>query len=155
MPLSPDSIFVSNEIKMEEFSMAGIDNPMAYFTRVVQNMDKNDYRSNDRFYSYISSVGNEQDVLVEMAKIIQEPIQDTIESEIMASCVENWLMHIENEILYSAISELTKSNQFLLYLLYVRELTQKECGYILGIKQASVARRRKRILNQLKSFLAM
>ncbi len=54
-----------------------IKNPVAYFSRMIQNLDKNEYRANDNFYNHISSIGDGGDLQRECMKSKSVPEQNT------------------------------------------------------------------------------
>ncbi len=45
-----------------------IKNPVAYFSRMIQNLNKNEYRANDNFYNHVSSIGDGGDLQREYMK---------------------------------------------------------------------------------------
>jgi DNA-directed RNA polymerase specialized sigma24 family protein len=99
--------------------MAEINNPEAYFGRMLRNSDKNEYRANDNFYNHISSVGDEYDIQQESAVQdgLQKPDANSIERQISEASAENWLLFMENERLHKALSTLpTADVEFLLEL---------------------------------------
>ncbi len=99
--------------------MAEIKNPEAYFSKMVQNSDKNEYRSNDNYYSYISSVGDANDLQQECAKRhkASECEVDSVERYLSEASVENWLLFMENEKLHTVLSSMpTDDVAFLLEL---------------------------------------
>ena len=86
--------------------MADIKNPMAYFSAMVRNSRKTEYRSNDNFYKHISSVGDEDDIQDKLGgeKSVQEHGVDYIEKQLSESSVENWLLFMEKECPHKALS---------------------------------------------------
>jgi RNA polymerase sigma factor (sigma-70 family) len=137
--------------------MTEINNPEAYFSKMVRNSDKNEYRSNDNFYNHISSVGDANDLQQECAKR-QNPSEheaNSIEQHLSEASVENWLLLLDNTSLHKALSELPAGHLMLMYMLYVQRLKQAECALILGIKQAEVSRLHSRIKRVLQKRLNM
>ncbi len=116
--------------------MAEIKNPEAYFSRMIQNLDKNEYRANDNFYNHISSIGDGGDLQRECMKSnpTQERDDCSIERQIGEASVENWLLLLDSPALHDALSELPDEHLKLMYMLYVLRLRQVECASILGVK---------------------
>ncbi len=137
--------------------MAEIKNPEAYFSRMIQNLDKNEYRANDNFYNHISSIGDGGDLQREYMKSKSVPEQNTnaIERQIGEASVENWLLLLDSPALHDALSELPDEHLKLMYMLYVLRLKQAECASILGLKQAEVSRLHSRIKKILQNRLMM
>lgn len=128
-----------------------IKNPEAYYATVVRNMDKNDYRANDNFYKHVDSVGDEQDIRKKIRDSQSGPIPHdfSMERQLCDASLQNWLMTLENDSLYNALIMLPPDNLKLIYLLYVRGLSQTECALSLGVKQGAVSRKH----NRIKLFL--
>ena len=135
--------------------MAEIKKPGAYFSTMVKNSYKDEFRSNDNFYNHISSVGDESDVQVEISKSSAPPEGDTdsIEQRLGEGNATNWLLFMENKRLHRALSKLPAYDLNLVYMLYVLRLNQAECADILGINQGSISKRHNRIKNILSKFL--
>ncbi len=99
--------------------MAEIKNPEAYFCRMIQNLDKNDYRANDNYYNHVSSVGNLNDIQRECGKHPKrsEHEANTVERQLSENNAENWLLFMEDERLHLVMSSLpTDDVEFLLEL---------------------------------------
>ena len=137
--------------------MAEIKNPVAYFSRMIQNLDKNEYRANDNFYNHISSIGDGGDLQREYMKSKSVPEQDaySIERRLSEASLENWLLLLDNTALHDALSELPGEHLRLVYMLYVQRLKQAECASILGVKQAEISKLHSRIKKILQKRLEM
>jgi DNA-directed RNA polymerase specialized sigma24 family protein len=139
---------------MEVCYMAEIKNPEGYFTRIVQNSYKDEYRSNDNFYNHISSVGDEHEVQLECAKqeAAKEPDADFVERELCDTSVENWLLLMENERLHTALCNLpTADVKFLLALANYR-FNKTDFAKDRGISQQAVSKRFHRLRKKIISF---
>ncbi len=136
--------------------MAEIKNPEAYFSRMIQNLDKNEYRANDNFYNHVSSIGDGGDLQQEYMKSKAASEQDahSIERQIGEASVENWLMFMENERLHSALSSLpTDDLEFLLELAKYR-FEKASYAKEYSVTQQAVSKRyhrlRKKILEHME-----
>ncbi len=140
--------------------MAEIKNPVAYFSRVVRNLDKNEYRANDNFYNHISSIGDGGDLQREYMKSKSAPEQNTnaIERQIGEASVENWLLLMDDERLHLALSSLpTDDVEFLLELAKNR-FNQAAFAKAISTTRQAVSKRflrlRKKILENMKRGLS-
>lgn len=134
--------------------MSEINNWLAYCRKVVKNMNINDFRSNDNFYKHVSSVGNEHDV--QRKKLSEQGVSqedNCVENSLSESSFENWLIHLDNAELHNAINRLSKTDQRILYLLYVHGLSQEECGQVLHIPQRTISHRHYKIITNLRNTL--
>lgn len=134
--------------------MAEIKNPKAFFSAVVRNSYKDEYRANDNFYNHISSVGDDSDVQREYTERILEYRTDFIEWQLIEANVENWLLLMEDEHLHTALNDLPVTDvEFLLRLAKYR-FNKTDYAKEIGISQQAVSKRfhrlRKKIIDILK-----
>ncbi len=134
--------------------MAEIKDPEAYFGKVVRNSEKNEFRSNDRFYEHIDSVGDSADVERELAKAksAKESSTDSVEDLLSKADAASWLLFIENEKLYKALSQLSEKDVELLFLIYSAKLRQAEIAHHYGVSQGAIADRHKRLKKKISAF---
>ena len=123
--------------------MATIKNPHAYCKRVIMNSLKNEYRQNDNAYKHISPVGDKIFLLMD-----REVPESEWERMISEKNPRLWLAFIENEKLFFALNSLADDDLYLVFVLFVRQMTQREAADYLGITQQAVSKR----WAQLKNF---
>ena len=123
--------------------MAEIIKPNAYFRTVVRNSDKNEYRSNDNYFNYISSVGGEADIQRECSgeKVSSECGTDHIEQALSETSAKNWLLFMKNEQLHIALSSLPISDVEFLLALAGCNFNKSEYAQENGISQQAVSKR--------------
>lgn len=134
--------------------MAEIKNPMAYFSTMVRNSYKTEYRSNDNFYKHISSVGDEFDIQEKLdgEKGTPQSGSDAIEQSLGEASAENWLLFMENERLQKALSSLLPADVQFLFALSTFDFKQTALARFLGVSQSAVAQRKKRIFKKILRF---
>lgn len=135
--------------------MTKIKNPEAYFSTMVRNSYKNEFRANDNFFNHISSVGDESDIQQESTGEERQQEHDTnfIEKRLCEASVENWLLFMENERLHSILSKLPKKDVELLFLLFVVRLRQADIARLCNVSQGAIGYRYKRLKIKILSFL--
>jgi RNA polymerase sigma factor (sigma-70 family) len=138
--------------KMEDCYMAEIKNPEGYFTEMVQNSYKNEYRSNDNFFNHISSVGDETDIQEAHRTGKKTPKVGQVEDSLVESSVENWLLLMESERLHRALSRLKQKDIQCLYLMFVQRYTNIELGDHFGLKPNTIAKWKQRLIDNLKKY---
>ena len=134
--------------------MTEIKKPEAYFGKMVKNSDRNEFRANDNYFKYISSVGNEVDLQLEASKgkHAQEHITDFIEQQLCEADIDNWLLFMENEQLHKALTELSRPELRLLYVLIVHGLTHREAANLYSVSHTTVGKKYRQIISNIKLF---
>ena len=144
-----------NLTKMEDYKMSDIKKPNAYFSTMVRNSRKDDYRANDNFYKHISSVGSEADVQ-------QHTVQNTtrveldayyIEQQLCETTAQNWLLFMEDKRLHKALCKLKPKDISFLFALSKYRYNCNEYAQISGFSKQAVSKRFRRLKKILKLFL--
>ncbi|MDR1704902.1 MAG: hypothetical protein LBS19_09515 [Clostridiales bacterium] len=132
--------------------MAEIKNPDAYFSRIVRNSYKDEYRANDNYYNHVSSVGDANDLQQECAKHkgASEHEANSVEWLLSEANVDNWLMLMDDARLHSALLRLKPEEIQCLYLLYVLRYSNIEAGAYFGMTPNAVAKWKRRLIGAVK-----
>jgi DNA-directed RNA polymerase specialized sigma24 family protein len=145
----------SDFMKMEDSHMSEIKNPGAYFSTMVRNSYRDEYRSNDNYYSHVSSVGDEIDLQHEYAKRknVTEYGDDSPEQQLCENSVENWLLFMEDMRLHAALSSFPASDvEFLLKLAEYR-FNQKIYAEACGVTKQATSKRFRRIRKKILEIM--
>ena len=127
--------------------MSTIKNPHAYYKRVVMNSMKNEYRQNDNAYKHISPVGDKIFLLMN-----REVPESEWERMIGEKDTRLWLEFIESDELFLALSSLDEDDLYLVFILFVEGMTQREAAKCLDVAQSTVSHRWRRLKQQLKKY---
>lgn len=127
--------------------MSTVKNPHAYYKRVVMNSIKNEYRQNDNAYKHISPVGDKIFLLMD-----REVPESEWERMIGEKDPRLWLEFIERDELFLALSSLDEDDLYLVFILFVEGMTQKEAAECLDVAQSTVSHRWRRLKQQLKKY---
>ena len=135
--------------------MAKINNPEAYFRKVVRNSYKNEYRSNDNFFKHISSVGDETDIQEKYSQATTERKQntDSVENLLSETSAENWLLFMENDQLHKALRQLPVADVEFLFTLAEYHFKQSAFAQDHNLSRQAVSKRfqklKRKILNSI------
>ena len=121
--------------------------PLAYFKAVVRNSKKNEYRQNENERKYISPTG----IWFDGYETTLSGTDD-LEQQISIQNAADWLRFIDNERLYTALSGLSQEDIEFLFSFYKNGFTERQMAKHLNVSQATVHKRRKKILNKIKAF---
>lgn len=110
----------------------------------------------DHFFKHVSSVGDEVDIQQEFSEP-ERPLEysaDFIEQQLSELSVENWLLFMENERLYKALSSLPMAEvEFLLELVARFKLNQTAFANANGISRQSVSKHFRRFRKKFLEIL--
>lgn len=120
---------------------------LSYFSKslhyVAQNFDKK-IRDKNKKMIWLSDNYEENTNILENI-----PDEDTLENEI-PYLVENVENYFEHELLYEMVSTLTLRQKKIIYLFYVKNLSDKQISKTLSISVQAVNKQRNSVLNNLK-----
>lgn len=120
---------------------------LAYFTTMIRNSDKNEYRQNANAFNHISATGVWFDGY-------RQPVgsETDIESQIGAQRPEDWLLFIEDARLHAALCSLKSKDLEFVFVMFRNGYTQRQMAAHLGIRQNAVHERWRRIRKIIETF---
>ncbi len=124
----------------------GIKNELAYFYKVIKNMDKKDSLKRSEIQKHEISI--EDITYDEFSK------EFNLDKQLFEKSLLGWIELIENEKLHMAVNNLSLDEKILLNYVFYEEKTQREISEIYNIAQQSIAKKVARLINQLKRFLS-
>jgi len=116
--------------------------PYAYYKAVVSNSLKNEYRANDNACNHIAFY----DELPE-----RESSDAMIENELAPQSPENLLMFLDNPRLHRALSQLTREELRIVYLMYLG-YKHNEIAEDYGVSRATMTQRIGRIRKKIEKM---
>ncbi len=124
----------------------GIKNELAYFYKVIKNMDKKDSLKRSEIQKHEISI--EDITYDEFSK------EFNLDKQLFEKSLLGWIELIENEKLHMAVNNLSLDEKILLNYVFYEEKTQREISEIYNIAQQSIAKKVARLINKLKRFLS-
>lgn len=122
-----------------------IKNEMAYFNKVVKNMDLDDIEKEKK---HANNNVHYEEFLFENSDLIFE-----IEIENKHSGRLRWIDLIQNEALHGAIEKLSDEEKYFITLLFYEEKTQKELAVICKISESTVFYKINKIMRKIKKYM--
>jgi len=122
-----------------------VKNEMAYFKKVVRNMDLDDIKSEKKHTDNEIHYG---EFLDENSKDI---FQIMTESKYKGSL--SWIDLIQNEKLHIAIEKLSEEEKYFITLLFYENRTQEELANFYNVKQPAVYHKINKIIRKIKFYL--
>jgi DNA-directed RNA polymerase specialized sigma subunit, sigma24 homolog len=123
-----------------------IKNELAYFKKVVKNMDLDDIK-NER--KHIDNDIHYEEFLDENSIDI---FQIMTESKYKGSL--SWIDLIQNEKLHRAIEKLTEEEKYLITLLFYENRTQEELADFYNVRQPAIYHKINKIIRKIKFYLS-
>ena len=122
-----------------------IKNELAYFYRVIKNMDIKDNIKQSKI--------NEHETPLDEILYGQFSAGETMDKHLEEKTLLGWIELIENPKLYEAVKSLSIEDQIFISYIVKEGQNQREVARIYGINQRTVGRKLEKILNLLKTFL--
>ena len=118
-----------------------IKNEIAYFNKVVQNMDNKDLSKNIK--------------INEFEKLSDEIDEICYKSDeyFNGDNLLDWIELIENADLHRALKSLSIEEQTLISYIFYKEKTQSEVAKIYGVAQKSISKRMNKIICKIKNII--
>ena len=124
----------------------GIKNELAYFYKVIKNMDKKDSLKRSEIQKHEISI--EDITYDDFSK------EFNLDKQLFEKNLLGWIELVENEKLHMAVNNLNLDEKILLNYVFYEEKTQREISEIYNIAQQSIAKKVARLINKLKRFLS-
>ena len=122
-----------------------IKNELAYFYRVIKNMDIKDNIKQSKI--------NEHETPLDEILYDQFSVDENLDKHLEEQNLLGWIELIENPKLYEAVKSLSIEDQIFISYIVKEGQNQREVARIYGINQRTVGRKLEKILNLLKTFL--
>lgn len=123
-----------------------IKNEMAYFNKVVKNMDLDDIEKEKK---HANNNVHYEEFLFENSDLIFE-----IEIENKHSGRLCWIDLIQNEELHGAIEKLSDEEKYFITLLFYEDMTQEELAKFYKVKQPAIYHRINKIIRKIKNYIS-
>lgn len=114
-----------------------IKNELAYFYKVIKNMDKKDSLKRSEIQKHEISI--EDITYDEFSK------EFNLDKQLFEKSLLGWIELIENEKLHMAVNNLSLDEKILLNYVFYEEKTQREISEIYNIAQQSIAKKSSQI----------
>lgn len=118
-----------------------IKNRIAYFNKVVQNMDAKDLSKNIKINEF-EKLSNEI-----------EEINYRSDEYFNGGDLLDWLELVENSDLHRALKSLSIEELTLISYIFYKEKTQREVAKIYGVAQKSISKRMNKIIYKIKNII--
>ena len=122
-----------------------IKNELAYFYKVIKNLDIKD--------SIKQSKINEYETPLDEILYNQFSVDENLDKHLEEQNLLGWIELIENPKLYEAVKSLSIEDQIFISYIVKEGRTQREVARIYGINQRTAGRKLEKILSLLKTFL--
>ena len=122
-----------------------IKNELAYFYKVIKNMDIKDNIKQSKI--------NEHKTPLDEILYDQFSVDENLDKHLEEQNLLGWIELIENPKLYEAVKSLSIEDQIFISYIVKEGQNQREVARIYGINQRTVGRKLEKILNLLKTFL--
>ena len=123
----------------------GIKNELAYFYKVIKNMDSDDNTKRTKINKHETSIEE-----VPCNKISYECEMDKL---LFKNSLLGWIELIENERLHKAVKSLSIEDQIFISYIVKECKTQRELAQIYKVDHKTVGRKIVKILNIIRKFL--
>ena len=123
-----------------------IKNEMAYFNKVVKNMDLDDIEKEKK---HANNNVHYEEFLFDNSDLIFE-----IEIENKHSGRLRWIDLIQNEALHGAIERLSDEEKYFITLLFYEDMTQEELAKFYKVKQPAIYHRINKIIRKIKNYIS-
>lgn len=135
----------NREVKSVEKHFYDVKNEMAYFKKVVRNMDLDDIKSEKK---HTNNDIHYEEFLDENSTDI---FQIMTESKYKGSL--SWIDLIQNEKLHRAIEKLTEEEKYLITLLFYENRTQKELSKLYEVHESTMFYKINKIIRKIKRYM--
>ena len=122
-----------------------IKNEIAYFHKVIKNMDLKD--------NIKSSKINEYEIPIEEVMYNEFSSTSDVDRQLFQTSLLGWIELVENENLHKALKSLKIEDQIFISYIVKECKTQRELAKIYNVDHRTVGRRFQKILNIIKKFL--
>ena len=118
---------------------------LAYFYKVIKNMDKKDFIKQSKINEYERSL---DEILYN-----QIPIDENMDKHLEEQNLLGWIELIENSKLYEAIKNLSIEDQVLLSYIIKECKTQRELSITYKTAHQNISKKFDKIIKKLKQYL--
>ena len=122
-----------------------IKNEIAYFYKVIKNMDSKD--------NIKSSKINEYEIPIEEVMYNEFSSTSDVDRQLFQTSLLGWIELVENKNLHKALKSLKIEDQIFISYIVKECKTQRELAKIYNVDHRTVGRRFQKILNIIKKFL--
>ena len=122
-----------------------IKNEIAYFHKVIKNMDLKDNIK-------ISKI-NECEIPIEEVMYDEFSSTSDVDKQLFQTSLLGWIELIENKSLHKALKSLKIEDQIFISYIVKECKTQRELAKIYGIAQKNICKKFERLIRKIKKFL--
>ena len=122
-----------------------IKNEIAYFHKVIKNMDLKD--------NIKSSKINEYEIPIEEVMYNEFSSTSDVDRQLFQTSLLGWIELVENENLHKALKSLKIEDQIFISYIVKECKTQRELAKIYGIAQKNICKKFERLIKKIKKFL--
>ncbi len=118
-----------------------IKNEIAYFNKVVQNLNNKELAKNIKINEFEKSSNEMEEICYKSDEYFR------------GDNLLDWIELIENTNLHRALKSLSIEEQSLISYIFYKEKTQSEVAKIYGVAQKSISKRMNRIICKIKNII--
>ena len=122
-----------------------IKNKLAYFYKVIKNMDSYDDTKKSKIQKHEFSI----------EEVIYDEFSSTsdVDKQLFQTSLLCWIELVENENLHKALKSLKIEDQIFISYIVKECKTQRELAKIYGIAQKNICKKFERLIKKIKKFL--
>ena len=122
-----------------------IKNELAYFYKVIKNMDSYDDTKKSKIQIHE----------IPIEEVIYDEFLDTsdVDKQLFQTSLLGWIELVENENLHKALKSLKIEDQIFISYIVKECKTQRELAKIYGIAQKNICKKFERLIKKIKKFL--
>ena len=128
-----------------ENSPDNIKNELAYFYKVIKNMDSYDNTKKSKIQKHE----------IPIEEVIYDEFSSTtdVDKQLFQTSLLGWIELVENENLHKALKSLKIEDQIFISYIVKECKTQRELAKIYGIAQKNICKKFERLIKKIKKFL--
>lgn len=122
-----------------------IKNELAYFYKVIKNMDSYDNTKKSKIQKHE----------IPIEEVIYDEFSSTtdVDKQLFQTSLLGWIELVENENLHKALKSLKIEDQIFISYIVKECKTQRELAKIYGIAQKNICKKFERLIKKIKKFL--
>ena len=118
---------------------------LAYFYKVIKNMDKKDFVKQSKI--------NKHEISLDEILYDRFSVDENMDKHLEDQNLLGWIELIENQKLYEAVKNLSIEDQIFISYIVKEGRTQRELARIYDVTQKNISKRLNRIIKKIRYFI--